>query len=128
MCETAEKHGKLRGHAIALCCLVFGVGLLASSFLPFDWLTAQSWTPQDTERYDQLSLEYHRSAFMEPERSGRSPKELQAYRQKLQQRYEAMRARLEAARSQPHQWSGYLRWSGVGLAALGCLIFVAQGE
>lgn len=128
MSETAEKHGKLRGHAIALGCLVFGVVLLAGSFLPLDWLTAQSWTPQDTKRYDQISLEYHKSAFMEPGRSGRSQEELQAYRQNLQQQYESMRSRLEAARAQPRQWSETLRWSGVGLAALGCLIFVAKGE
>jgi hypothetical protein len=62
------------------------------------------------------------------DRSGRTPEELQTYRQSLQKQYEAMRSRLEAAREQPQQWSGYLRWSGVGLAAVGCLVFLSQGK
>ena len=108
-------------------CLLLGLLLIVTSFLPLgDWTAQSRWTPEDATHYDRISLEYHMSATRSAGRAGLSQAEMDAQRQRLKEQFEAMRGKLEKSQQQPQLWSRTLLGTGALLASAGLFLYLKQ--
>ena len=106
----------------SLMLMVLGMVLIAASFFPAgDFVNQSSWTREDSAAYDQVTQEYKRSTYQSAARSGLSPQQWEAQRERMKRQLAAMNARLESARQRPQLWSRALLWTGALLTVLGAL-------
>jgi hypothetical protein len=118
--RTTDRRTNLAG-LLPIFVMASGILLVAASWLPWEWTAQNKWTPEDSENYDRISLEYHNSAYESAARAGRTEAEMQRYRAKLQNQFELLRAKLQSAQQEPLRWSRLLLWSGAGLVLVGFL-------
>jgi len=118
--ETANSDARRSLASVLLIAL--GIGLIIASWTPIGRVASRAmWTHEDSAAYSKLRQQLHRGAYQSPTRAGISEAEMKIQQERMEIRAEAMREKLENARSQPRRWSQYLLWSGVLLAAFGGL-------
>ncbi len=101
-------------------CLAVGMLLIAASFLPVgSWVAQSQWTRDDSAAFARVGSEYKRFTLESPARRGLSQAERDAQVAKMEQRMQALQAKLDRAKSQPKRWSRYLLGCGVVFIAVG---------
>ena len=124
-----EAHADSTGRKLSLDSNVFsllaataGALLILGSLLPAgNPSDVSSWTNDDSAAYERISQEYHRLSYESPDRSGLTEKQLETQRDAARRQFDALRAKLRDAQSEPLTWKRQMFWSGVLLAVLGGL-------
>jgi len=120
MSSKINANSNARRSSLSLLLMVIGIGLIVASWTPIGRVASRAmWTHEDSAVYSKLRQQLHGSAYQSPARAGITEAEMKAQQEKMKTHAEAMRKKLENARSQPRRWSQGLLWSGALLTALG---------
>ena len=110
----------------SLILLILGVSLITVSFLPLGSLSESAWRMEDSQAYGKVTRELHESTYQTPSEAGRSPEEMERYRENLTQEFEKLKSKLEHAQQEPQRWGRILLWTGTALASVGGFMHFAK--
>ena len=125
----------MKQHWHVVCILVGILLMMASAVWPLAADGRSRWTPDKAARFEEIGAGLHELSHArahaspshhhdEQEHEHDASRELAA----AQRAYQQLARELDAVRAGPQRTAGWLRWTGIGIAAVGSLGYWARRE